>query len=69
MRDLIQCIDHGVYGVRPEDCPLCPCCDMPLHAGEGITLQTCDAGPGNADLMRLVHTRCVKEEDEDGDDE
>jgi hypothetical protein len=40
MRNLIQCIDYGVYGVAPEDCPLCPCCDQPMWVGEGITLQT-----------------------------
>lgn len=69
MRNLIQCIDHGVYGVSPEDCPLCPCCDQPMWVGEGITLQTVDCGPGHQDLLRLVHSECVDGDDEEGDDE
>ncbi|RWB40476.1 MAG: hypothetical protein EOQ44_25395 [Mesorhizobium sp.] len=69
MRNLIQCIDHGVYNVRPDDCPLCPCCDQPLWAGERITLQTVDAGPGHPDLLRLVHTGCVDDEDDSDDEE
>lgn len=68
MRNLIACIDHGVYGVSPHACPLCPVCDQPMFVGETITLQTVDCGPGNADLLRLVHSHCV-EEDEDEDDE
>lgn len=68
MHKIIECIDHGVYGVDPEDCPLCPCCDQPLWYGEGITLQTVDAGPGNQDLVRLVHSACVNDDDEDEDE-
>lgn len=66
---IISCIDHGVYGVKPEDCPLCPCCDQPMWVGEDITLQTVDAGPGGSDLLRLVHTHCVNDDDEDGGDD
>jgi hypothetical protein len=40
-----------------------------MWVGERITLQTVDAGPGHPDLLRLVHTDCVEEdEDEDGDE-
>lgn len=63
MRNLIQCVDYGVYGVEPEDIPLCPECDQPMSAREGLTLQICDAGCFAPDLVRLVHTDCV----EDGD--
>jgi len=66
---LITCISHGVYGVDPIECPCCPICDQPLWAGERITLQTCDAGPGNPDLLRLVHYECDSPEDDEDDDE
>ena len=68
MRSIIECIDHGVYGIDPEDCPLCPCCDMPMFLGERITLQTVDCGPINRDLLRIVHSDCV-EGHEDGNDD
>jgi hypothetical protein len=59
-RDLISCVDHGVYGVDPGDIPCCPICDQPMQKGEPINLQTCDAGPGNPDLLRLVHAACAE---------
>ncbi len=64
---LPYCVEHGVHDISPEDCPLCPICDQPLWASERINLQTVDAGPGNPDLVRLVHTECSPwyEEDED----
>lgn len=68
MRNLISCIDHGVYGVSPEDCPLCPGCDQPMWVGEQITLQTVDCGPGNADLLRLIHSDCIDDGEDDDDD-
>lgn len=68
MSKLISCIDHGVYGVSPHACPLCPECDQPMFVGERITLQTVDCGPGEPDLLRLVHSSCVDDEDDDGDD-
>jgi hypothetical protein len=68
MRNLIYCTDHGVYGVKPEDCPLCPICDQPMWSGERINLQTIDCGPGQADLLRLVHSDCVGTDDEDEED-
>lgn len=67
MRNIIQCVDHGVYGVAPEDCPLCPCCDQPMWVGEQLTLQTVDSGPHNPDLVRLVHSACVHEDEDDDD--
>lgn len=63
MSKLISWVDHGVYGVAPEDCPLCPCCDQPMFVGERITLQTVDCGP-SPDLLRLVHSSCVEDEDD-----
>lgn len=67
-RDLVSSVYHGKYGVDPEDIPLCPLCDQPMWAGERIELQTCDAGPGHPDLLRLVHADCESSEDEDDED-
>lgn len=58
MNDLISCVSHGAYGVEPERIPCCPVCDQPMWKGERITLQTCDSGPGNPDLLRLIHSEC-----------
>lgn len=66
---IIRCISHGVYGVEPEDCPLCPLCDQPMWANEPLTLQTVDAGHGNPDLVRLVHYACENEEDDEDDED
>lgn len=63
-RDIIECIDHGVYGVSPDRCPLCPECDQPMWKGEGVTLQTVDNDWG-PDLLRLVHTECVHDDEDD----
>ncbi len=68
MNQIIECIDHGISGVSPEDCPCCPKCDQPIWAGERITLQTVDAGPGHPDLVRLVHSECSEWAEEDEDD-
>ncbi len=62
-RDLISCVDHGVYGIEPENIPCCPICDQPMQKGERINLQTCDAGT-NPDLLRLVHAECAEGNDE-----
>lgn len=62
---IIACVSHGVYGVQPQDCPCCPICDQPMWKGERITLQTVDAGPGNPDLLRLVHYYCDMPDEED----
>lgn len=64
----ITSVFHGKYGVEPEDIPLCPICGQPMSAGERIELQACDAGPGQPDLLRLVHQDC-EEMNEDEDDE
>mgnify|MGYP001576911678 CR=1 FL=1 len=64
-RDMISCVDHGVYDIAADDIPCCPVCDQPMQKGERITLQTCDAGPGHPDLLRLVHSECVENDDED----
>jgi hypothetical protein len=64
--NIISCVSHGAYGVDPEKIPLCPECDQPMWVGEQITLQTCDVGPGEADLVRLIHSRC--EDDGESDD-
>ena len=64
---LVHCIDHRVYAVSPGDSPLCPLCDQPIRAGDRFNLQTVALGPGEADLLRLVHTECVEDEDEDED--
>lgn len=66
---IIACIDHGVYGVSPEACPLCPVCDQPMWKGERITLQTVDTGPHSRELLRLVHSQCSSYYDEDSDDD
>ncbi len=68
MANIITCISHGVYGVEPEACPLCPECDQPMWVGEPLELQTVDAGPRHPDLVRLVHHSCVND-DEEWDDE
>jgi hypothetical protein len=39
-----------------------------MWVGERIELQACDAGPGNPDLLRLVHADCENDEDEDEED-
>lgn len=65
MKNIIQCIDHGVYGVDPERCPLCPECDQPLWLGEAVTLQTVHTRPHEPDLLRLAHTSCVEDDDDE----
>lgn len=56
--DLIDTVDHGVYGVDPGEIPCCPVCDQPMIEGEKLTLQTCDADGFGADLVRLIHSTC-----------
>lgn len=66
---LIRSVFYGAYGVDPSDIPCCPICDSPMQRGEGIELQLCDAGPGNPDLLRIVHYECANPEEDDEDDE
>lgn len=63
----IKSVSHGKYGVDPECIPLCPICDQPMWAGEPLELQACDAGPGNPDLIRIVHLACEETEDSEDD--
>jgi len=65
MREIITCVSHGIYDVPPEEIPPCPICDQPMFKGERINLQTCDAGPGHPDLLRLVHGECEDDDDEE----
>ena len=65
----IHSVYHGAYNIDPADIPCCPVCDQPMWAGERIELQACDAGPGNPDLLRLVHYDCANPEEDEGEGE
>ena len=69
MKREIKCVHDGVYFVDPENVPLCYVCDQPMFKGEDIDLQYIDAGPGNQDLVAIVHSECADEEYNDEDDE